>query len=323
MKRIRKPELVVSEMKMLHRKRNCCVFLFMDDDFPVRPAKDTDWPLRFCDELKRENLNDKIIWKISCRVDEVEEERFAIMKTNGLFLVFIGIEDGTDAGLKKMNKHITTSQIKESVGILKKLELGIDFGFLLFQPSTTFSSLNENLDFLLELCGDGYMPVAFQKLMPYYGTRVETELIEEGRLVSGSPVEDYDFYDEAMNSYYRFTYECFGEWLTHPYGMQNLSNWVRNYFLVYSRYFGKDRSWQKLNRKFRRIIAESNLFVLDTMKDLSILFEKGEYKKNGSLDEFRDSIRKKHKHFQRKVYDYFDSMYNLAIMGFIESSGQS
>ncbi len=35
-KRIRKPELVVREMKLLYKKFGCTIFIFQDDDFPVR-----------------------------------------------------------------------------------------------------------------------------------------------------------------------------------------------------------------------------------------------------------------------------------------------
>ncbi len=42
-KRIRKPERVVEEMEYLHKERDCTVFLFQDDDFPVLTNRTSDW----------------------------------------------------------------------------------------------------------------------------------------------------------------------------------------------------------------------------------------------------------------------------------------
>ena len=94
-------------MEYLFYKKGCSVFIFEDDDFPVVNWEKSDWIERFCRELERKGLNEKIIWKINCRPDEIEEEKFSLMKRIGLFLVFLGIEDGTDTGLKRLNKHMT------------------------------------------------------------------------------------------------------------------------------------------------------------------------------------------------------------------------
>jgi anaerobic magnesium-protoporphyrin IX monomethyl ester cyclase len=140
-KRIRRPEMVVLEMEMLYNKENCEIFLFLDDDFPIKPSHDKEWILKFCSGLAKSGLDSKIIWKINCRPDEVDENLFKLMKKKGLFSVFIGIEDGTDAGLKQMNKMMNVKACLNAVRIVKKLRLKLDYGFLLFHPYTTFSSL--------------------------------------------------------------------------------------------------------------------------------------------------------------------------------------
>ncbi len=55
-KRTRSPEMVVREMEHLYRDKGCSVFLFHDDDFPVKVRGDNDWIRSFCNELvKSEN----------------------------------------------------------------------------------------------------------------------------------------------------------------------------------------------------------------------------------------------------------------------------
>jgi radical SAM superfamily enzyme YgiQ (UPF0313 family) len=320
-KRIRKPEMVVKEMAMLHNKRNCLIFLFLDDDFPLKSAHKSEWIIKFCDELRKKGLNERIAWKICCRPDEVDEKSFDLMKRNGLFLVFLGIEDGTDTGLERLNKHMTVARSIEGINVLKKLNIGFDYGFLLFQPWSTYKSVNDNLDFLRQICGDGYTPARFLKLMPYYETRVEKELVKGNRLKISPGIRDYDFTDASMNYYYDFITDCFMEWLRYPDGLENLSSWVRNYFLVYSRFFGSQANILKLYRKFTKIVSESNLFLLDTMKELSVIFESGQYKNDKSylLKSYKENIISKHNFFKGQIHNCNDNLYTLALKNVLYS----
>jgi anaerobic magnesium-protoporphyrin IX monomethyl ester cyclase len=297
-KRIRKPKAVVSEMEYLFHEKECSVFLFHDDDFPIKSSAGSDWLDMFCRELERSGLNRNIIWKINCRPDDVEEESFIRMKKNGLFLVFLGIEDGTDTGLEKLNKNMTVARSVEGVNILKKLGIGFDYGFMLFQPVTKHRSLIENLDFLREICGDGYTPVTFLKLLPLYETRVEKELSKAGRLNYTNGIGDYEFIEESMNQYYKFITESLAKWLRDPYGVENIAKWTRNYFLVFFHYFDTNDRVMKLYYDFNKIISESNLYLLDNMKELSEIFESGKYlDKPEILETYRDDISSKHKMF--------------------------
>ena len=302
-KRIRKPEKVVWEMELLYHEMDCSVFLFQDDDFPVKPDNSSEWIKKFCKKLSDRKLDDKIMWKINCRPDEINYDSFMMMKNHGLYLVFLGIEDGTDSGLKMLNKHLTVSKSLEGIDILKKLEIGFDYGFMLFQPSSTYRSINDNLGFLREICSDGFSAVTFLKMMPYCATPVEMELRNEGRLKGKPGFFDYDFPDESLNHYYEFTADCLMEWLTDPDGLLNLSKWARNYISVYSHYFESADGISLISKELKSIISESNLFLLDTMKELAPLFESGKYNNGNydSLKSYRKSIEMKHKQYSEQV----------------------
>jgi anaerobic magnesium-protoporphyrin IX monomethyl ester cyclase len=303
-KRIRKPEMVVREMEYLYYEKRCSVFLFEDDDFPVKTSKGSEWIIKFCEELAGKGLSKKILWKINCRSDEVEEELFALMKRNGLYMVFIGIDDGTDAGLKGLNKHITVETNLKGISILKKLGIGFDYGFMLFQPLTTFRTLNENLNFLKELCHDGYNTVMFNKLRPYYETRVEKELLNAGRMKGNPGYFDYDFMEQPMNDYYNYVTDCFMDWLRDREGVVNLSRWARIYCLVFNHYFKKTNEAIIIQIEIMDIIALSNIFILDSMRELSVIFESGHYlSKKKILNKYRTKIYSKHAHFVEQIND--------------------
>jgi radical SAM superfamily enzyme YgiQ (UPF0313 family) len=279
-KRLRKPEAVVSEMEYLYKKKNCSVFIFQDDDFPVKVAGKTVWIKKFCDELTSRKLTGKVLWKINCRPDEIDEESFSMMKKYGLFLVFLGIEDGTDEGLRILNKKMSVSSTLNGIEILKNLEIGFDYGFMLFQPSTTFRSLLENIEFLKQLCIDGYTPATFLKLVPFYDTKIASDLAKEGRLKILGYGMDYDFIEDQMSGCYDFISECFNDWIDNPVGYENIAKWARNYFSVWLHSDNSQPEITALLKEFRSIISEANIFMLDTIRAISMIFESRQHKKS-------------------------------------------
>jgi len=295
-KRIRNPVRIVEEMDHLYRDHDCSVFLFQDDDFPFTTSKKSGWIEEFCDALRDKDLVGKIMWKVNCRPDEVDRGIIEVMKDHGLFRIYLGIEDGTDAGLLQINKKQKVTDSLRGVKIIKDLGIGMDFGFMLFQPSTTFNSYRENLDFLGSICGDGYMPVAFLKMLPYFGTSIEKDLRAEGRLTGLPGFLDYDFDDKSMNDYHHLVFDIFYQWLNTPDGFTNISKWTSDYLSVYSFYYGSISGIQQLSDELKSTVSEANLFMLDTLKMLSTKFESGNYQleKDTELDEIRKSINEKH-----------------------------
>jgi radical SAM superfamily enzyme YgiQ (UPF0313 family) len=152
----------------------------------------------FITELRRRRLVGRIIWKISCRVDEVDADLFAEMRDAGLYLVYLGIESGTMSGLETLNKQATVEDSMRAVAILKDLGLMYGYGFMLFDPGSTFESVRANIRFLRGILGDGSAAAVFCKMLPYAGTPIEKELIRTGRLRGNVAQPDYGFLDPAL-----------------------------------------------------------------------------------------------------------------------------
>jgi radical SAM superfamily enzyme YgiQ (UPF0313 family) len=104
---------------------------------------------RWADELIARmhdtGLAENTIWKISCRAEYVEPELFAAMRDAGLFLVYMGIESGVEAGLDILFKQMTVEQNLNAVATLKRLDIVYSYGFMLFDPSSTFASVRQNI----------------------------------------------------------------------------------------------------------------------------------------------------------------------------------
>lgn len=300
-KRERKPEKVAEEMEMLFQQKGCSVYLFQDDDFPLSQDRKKDWIRKFCRELKERGLSDSILWKINCRPDEVEYKRFRLMKKHGLNSVFLGIEDGTDTGLKLANKNCTPSKIIAAIATLKKLNLGLDYGFLPFHPYSSFASVRENFKFLREMTGDGYSGVTFMKMMPYHATPIEEILRKEGRLKTIDGLSDYDFIDESLNRYYQLIINLFSFWMWHTNGFLNSSKWVRNYLQVYSKYYGTTPLVSNLILSLRETVAKSNSFMLDMLDQLSIEFETGKPSNSTDPRRLKRIVNSHHNEFLKNI----------------------
>jgi anaerobic magnesium-protoporphyrin IX monomethyl ester cyclase len=275
--RLRTPQNVVEEMQMLYDQHDITLFLFQDDDFPVYGAKWRQWARDFCDELHRTGLADRILWKISCRADAVDADLFARMRDSGLYLVYMGLESGNEAGLVSLNKSITVEQNIAAVDTLKRLGIRFEFGFMLFEPSTTFATVREDLAFLRRIVGDGSTAAGFCRMVPYDGTPIKDELIKAGRLRGDVCNPYYDFLDPKLGE---FCYDL-GQvlkvtgWM---HGLDSVSqtlNVASSEFAVMERLFPRLPDIDDYRMTLKAITRSSNALLFAVIEDMADFHEHG------------------------------------------------
>lgn len=275
--RTRKPAEVVREMRMLHEERGITIFLFQDDDFPLFGATWRRWAREFVDELHRNALPGKVIWKINCRADAVDRELFIAMRDAGLYLVYMGLESGTEQGLETLHKQITVEQNIKAVNLLKSIGLMFEYGFMLLDPSSTFESVRENLNFLRTILADGCLPVTFCRMLPYDGTPIKDELVRTGRLHGDVCNPDYDFLDPRLADFYDGLTNLVNVrgWI---HGFEALTiqmTWAWHEFATMQRLFPDLPGISRYEKSLRRITKESNSLLLQVVEDLSYVFSDG------------------------------------------------
>lgn len=197
-RRVRSAGDVVREMAHLHARRGVRVFLFQDDDFAMRTPTQQRWVAELLDGLDRAGLSGRIGWKISCRVDDLEPRLLAACRARGLLAVYLGVESGSAAGLATLNKRTTVRQNLAAVRMLADARLAFDLGFMLFDPDSTFQTVRESLGFLRKVAALEGPPVAFVKMLPLAGTRIERRLAAEGRLEGDEVRPDYRLLDPRL-----------------------------------------------------------------------------------------------------------------------------
>lgn len=284
--RTRNPRKVVEEMVALHRQRGTTIFLFQDDDFPLFGPVWRRWAADFVSELHRGGLPGRVIWKMNCRADAVDKDLFFSLRDAGLYFVYMGLESGNEEGLKTLHKQITVEQNLRAVNVLKDIALVFEYGFMLFDPSSTFDSVRANLRFLRQIIGDGSTAATFCRMLPYDGTPIKQDLERAGRLRGDVCNPDYDFLDPNLNEFYGALtrYVNISGWI---HGYEALSvqlKWAWHEVAVMERLFPAIVEMSSYREKLKNITATSNDFLLRVVEDLSLSFSNGSINPWSSAD---------------------------------------
>jgi anaerobic magnesium-protoporphyrin IX monomethyl ester cyclase len=190
--RLRSIKNVVQEMDDLHSEYGVTHFSFLDDIFLSTDKKSQRRAYEFA-----ESVSASLPWahfSIECRADAINKHLFALLRTAGLELVFVGLESGDELTLSRFNKHITLSQNRAAIDILCELDLPIAYGFIMFSPESSLESVEQSVEFLKEL-GIATAHALASKLGAYPGTAAHSRLLKEGRLVGDVLAPSYQFTD--------------------------------------------------------------------------------------------------------------------------------
>ena len=268
--RTRRPAEVAREMRMLYEDHGATILLFQDDDFPIFGRAWHRWTRELLAEIARQDLIGRVLWKINCRADAVDPELLAEMRDAGLYLVYLGLESGSDAGLRTLNKGITVEQNIRAVETLKELGILFDFGFMMLDPSSTFESVLDNVAFLRRIVGDGCAAAEFCRMIPYDGTPIKDELARSGRLRGDVCDPDYDFLDPRLERFFAEINEALNltGWI---HGLQALSPQLKFAWAemaIIERLLPGLAELDEYRARLRRITAASNEVLFEVVEEL-------------------------------------------------------
>lgn len=187
----RSPDNVVEEIKYLVKDHEVRKFIFVDDNFIGVGEKGKQRAREIAEALLREGI--QVEFFISCRVTDVEEELFALLKRAGLSTVGLGIEAGNQRQLDTFNKGATVEDNKQAIRTLRKIGVEPGVGFIMADPYLTPAELVENVQFLKDVgikLSDLSFPLG--ELWLFDGTDILERLRAEGR-VRGDYLKGYSY----------------------------------------------------------------------------------------------------------------------------------
>lgn len=264
-RRSRSPAHVVDEMEYLFKEHGARIFVFEDDDIFMKGALQRQWIQNFLGELRTRRLANKILWRVSCRIDDIDPEMIRAMMDAGLMSVYLGIESGSDEGLHYFNKHYSVREIQHTLDVLRNLSLPFEFGFMILHPYSNFSLIKEDIRFLKEIGKDGETVVVFTKMIPYAGTKLAEAMAREGRLQGTLEAPDYTWEDDRLGLFQLFLTRAFHDRNWDPNGLSEHLRLAKFDVAVVRKFYSHIYDAPAYEDAVKGLIRRSNEIVMENM----------------------------------------------------------
>jgi radical SAM superfamily enzyme YgiQ (UPF0313 family) len=168
--RMRSAKNIIKEIEQCYNLGLREIFFF-DDNFSVNTKRVEE----ICDEIIKRKL--KITWSFRGRVNTINYPMLKKCKKAGCHRIHFGVETGTDKGLKKIKKDITTDMVKKAFKLCKKAGITTVSNFIIGLPGETKEDMFKTVKFANEI-NTNY--AEFQILTPYPKTELYEEMIKNG-----------------------------------------------------------------------------------------------------------------------------------------------
>lgn len=202
--RDRSPEKIVEEIRHLRDTYNITHFWFSDDNFTLPSKRSRFRALELAEVLIAEDLG--VTYRVLMRADAVagQEELMEALARSGLTCAYMGLESGSPRRLQYFDKHANPDTYRRAVQIVRKYRIGLQIGFIMFDPLTSWEDLRIDADFLYDLTEMSLYTNYAQTLFAYPGTPVATQLIDMGLLPQDfnyrSGYQEYSYLDPQIGA---------------------------------------------------------------------------------------------------------------------------
>ncbi len=264
-RRTRSPRNVAQEIVQLFHERGIRIFIFDDDDFVMRSRQQRQWIDEFLVEIRKSRIGDQILWRVSCRIDDLEPESIKKMMDVGLASIYLGIESGNVQGLKTFNKHYSVAEIYKALEMLYDLEMPFEFGFMILNPDSTLATVRDDITFLKDIGATGRAVVHFTKTVPYAGTSMACRLRAENRLQGTLAAPDYAYDDSRLELLQSFFTQAFHFRNFDNNGLVERLRHAKFDAVVLSRFFSKQYDAESYAKAISGMICQANTQCLETM----------------------------------------------------------
>jgi len=171
----RSPENVLEEIKIIYEEYGIRNIEFVDDTFTLNQERAE----KICDEIIKQGWD--ISWGASSRVDTLSKKLVEKMKKAGCWIIFLGIESGSQKILDAIGKRITLEQVKKAVKILKDAGIQVLGSFIIGFLQDTKETIKETIKFAKNL---NLNYAEFSILTPYPGTPIFDYAKKHGMLLT-------------------------------------------------------------------------------------------------------------------------------------------
>lgn len=196
----RSPENVVDEIEFWAKKGHRS-FVCAEGDFLGLSKYGIQRAGEIGEEILRRNLDIRlrVFGGIPGIIAAEKNGVLSTLKKAGLERMYPGVEAGNEEDLKLYEKNITIDQIKKSIDILRKRSIGLQIGFIMFNPWSNSKRLIANVS-LLKQIDQAHLWFNFAyRLGLFPGTRLLSRVCEEELLLK--PMDSVGLGSELVHNY--------------------------------------------------------------------------------------------------------------------------
>ena len=147
---------------------------FVDDTFNITNSRVHE----LCDEILRRDL--KFSWTVRFRVKGVDRPLLEKMKAAGCSRIQLGVEQGTEEGLLRLKKDVTSREIEHAFALCREVGIHTVAYFMIGTPTErTRQDVLDTIDYSVRLRPDFVM---YNILTPFPGTTLYDEGVRDGVL---------------------------------------------------------------------------------------------------------------------------------------------
>ena len=117
---------------------------FCSSDFEIIVGKSVS-------EYKVFKLSDNYEFTIECNINDIEEDKLLLFKSNNINRISIGIETINENGMRILNRHNNKEEIIQKMKLVKKYFNNINLDLIYAYKGETLLDLKNDLDFIISL----------------------------------------------------------------------------------------------------------------------------------------------------------------------------
>jgi radical SAM superfamily enzyme YgiQ (UPF0313 family) len=188
--RLRSAGNVVDELETTLDRYGIRNFTMWSDTF----NQDRPFVMAVCAEIKKRGLEKRIRWMTNSRVDHVDREVLAEMKSAGCIGISYGVESGSEEILKTIKKGATLQQTREALHLTKESGMEVLAHIVLGLPGETKETIRHTVEFVKELDPDY---AQFYCAIPFPKTELE-KMAETNGWISTKDYSKYELNQPIM-----------------------------------------------------------------------------------------------------------------------------
>ncbi len=250
---------IAGEMACMYRE-GVRLFNFHDDNFLGRNRDENiARAVSLCDALRSQQVG-KIGFQIKARPDAIDPELFALLRSMGLFRVFLGIEAGTEDSLRHLGRGQKLADNEQALETLNGLDLHVAFNLLVLNPESTFDDFAGNVAFLRAHPAN---PMNFCRTEIYEGTPLQRRLRKQDRLIGDYWGLDYEIGDARAQRAFDLFRAAFYDRNFGAHPLHYLSSQVDYEHQIRMDFFGTTPEVKKLAKSFVRAVNDNTVSYLE------------------------------------------------------------